>query len=519
MSGASMFIGSFALRAPQKDEKPTAQKRKAAFAAVAPKKQPPKISFSTANTAKRPENDTDNPKAEAVVQKKDGKLQLWLGAGNGDRPGCEEARDYLMRGTPYKGTHASGCKDVVKDAGARWMPNPLKLDKNVPHWRDGISNGWFVAHTEHDLIELINLPYVPRVANSRFNEHRQPLEVPQWTPIDVPAKSRDIVVLLIREFEAFRKDENEREQKTLAKERDAKEEAKRSAQQHNNVPADVKADIDNIKTKWGIHWTDDMSLAAMRCPALGPHSGISSIRRVLRGLHLKCCTVDEVISGAYESDAAAARKARLKLKQPSDAEGDVVDDAPLEYTDYTKVPIVGPSSGCYMIGTGPGMLTPATDSEWEAIRERSARYDRRCIKASKQGADGLEAQASPFASLETWCIACTAQVIQQFNDCSCAHEEHWQWCVECHGAWHSKLQPCRCGAPEKWDQQQETTRAEAARRLEKADRDLVFSHSAGHDNDEDREKEITWHTREDDRDDNPDSFGEGGTLHSMWYDR
>ena len=115
---AAAFIGSFALRAPGKDDKPLGQKRKAAFDA-APKKQPGKLQFSTSNLSKKPGDDAEDGKQDAALQQnKDGKLQRWLQAGGGDRPGMEEARDYLLRGTPYKGSHARNTKDAVKEAGA-----------------------------------------------------------------------------------------------------------------------------------------------------------------------------------------------------------------------------------------------------------------------------------------------------------------------------------------------------------------------------------------------------------------
>ena len=473
----------FALRYPKNDDKPKARIRKEVFATAPPKKKAPKLQFSTANIRMQVSNDTEQVNNKAVVQKAEGKLQQWLKAGNADRPGCEEAREYLLRGIPYRGTHAVGSKDVIKEAGARWMPNPLKIDTNVAPWIDGMSNGWFAAHTDNELVALLRLPYVKKYLDPRMMKST----VPQWSPIDVPQKSHSVIVLLIREFEAFEQDESEYAQKTAVRERDAQKAANRSAQEYKDIPADSTADTEELKRKWNIDWTDEMSAWAIRCPKLGPHSGISSARRALRGLHLQCCTVNEVLLGEYGDNT---------LSNGKSTSADVVD--------YTKVLITSAISGCHIFGKGPGMLQLPSDREWEQIRDASATRYRKSIKGA-----GV-ADKSPY--LQTWCTSCVGVILQQFGDCSCFKDgkaRDWKWCYVCYGAYDGD-QLCRCASPGEWDGTQEETKQEAQKRTEKAESVQLRQ--------DDLCVDVVWKTneRKRDGDDNASYWHEGKTLHSIW---
>lgn len=458
--GAGAYIGSFAfgkMKVAGKDDKPVSQKRKAAFD-TGPKKQLPKLQFSTANVGKKPGAKEEDKDEEGAAQKKDGKLQLWLRAGNGDRPGCEEAREYLLRGTPYRGQHARNTKDAVKEAGAVWLKNPLKLDDA----RDGISPGWFVAHTERALIDLIRMPRIKRDMPEWMKRYKSKDETqPQWSPLDVPEKSHETVVLLVLEFEAFEKEKSELELRAANKARDAKMAAKLNAQKTDGIPPDSEKHIEQIKREWGIVWDDDMAVASSRCPGLGPHMGISPVFRVIRGLHLKVCTKEEVRAGEYVSDAAQRIKARAKAAEA----GESVASAEPEFIDYTKVPITSASSGCYMFGKGLGMITLPSDKEWEEMKDALQQAEITRVLGKREEVE------EPPSKRETWCTTCVCQVFEQFNDCSCTTRE-WTWCPECHVA-SCDAQACACEAGGEWQRKQDKCIEESERRTEKAERDAA----------------------------------------------
>lgn len=462
--GTATYVASFAfagakMRVAGKDDAPLKQKRKAAFALVAPTKQPAKLQFSTANVGKKPGAKEEEKEEQAMAQK-DGKLQQWLKAGNGDRPGMEEAREYLLRGIPYKGTHARNTKEAIKETGGKWHKNPLKLNDEF----DGISPGWFCAMSEQVLTDLIRMPKIkkeqpPWMAKYKDREEWQS----QWVPIDVPEKSFDNVVLLIIEYEMETKEKLELAAKAATRARNAKEAARLNSQRHNDIPLDSEAEIAELKERFGIKWTDDMSAEASRSPVLGPHSGISSCRRAMRGLHLKVCTADEVRTGRYISDAINRAKANSKNDKGAGS-----SDEPT-FTDYNKIPITSASSGCYMFGTGPGMIRLPNEKEWEKLKEKMQEKDALCVRSL-----GKQSAETPF-NKETWCTSCVCRVIEQFNDCSCSTRT-WTWCVGCYHACCLE-QDCSCEEPGEWARKQSACLQEAEKRTEKAERDLQL---AGH---------------------------------------
>ncbi len=441
-SGAEIYIGSFALKVPGRDSAPIKQKRKAAFDKAPSKKQLPKLSFSSANNNKKPNESQDVEAPEVAAQNKDGKLQQWLRSGNGDRPGMEEAREYLLRGTPYRGQHAFTSKDAIKELGAVWVKNPLKKDEA----RDGISFGWFCAQTDGVLIDLIRMPHVARASrNSRTDQ------VPQWSPIDVPVESHELVVRLIMEFQAHERERFVMETKAANEARDAKKAAERSALFNTGIPENTQGDIDQLRDDWGVVWTEAMEAAASRCPGLGPHSGISPARRAVRGLLFKVCTANEVINGEYQSDVLQTNR---DFHNGIETLGGV--ESMTNVVDYTKVPVLNAMSGMYMFGKGRGML------EWP--QEITSCHSNATAKTISVTGDAQQ----------TFCTGCTSEIVQQFGGCSCDGLESWEWCNECHTAFHAE-QACRCahsGGPRSWDVEQEKCKAESSRRSEKAERDL-----------------------------------------------
>lgn len=437
-SAAAIFLGGFALRRAGKDDKPVVKK-------AVPKRQP-KPSFSSTEVGKKHKPANKEQATHTLVLSKAGKFQQWLASGGGDRPGCEEAREYLMRGAPYRGTSLFLAKEDIKELGGKWLPNPLKIDKEA---KDGIARGWWSAPSETELAALIRMP--------RTDERGRR----SWTALDVPEQSHDTIVFLMREFEAGEREKDELSRKALEKERDAKNKAKAAASNSLEVPPDADADIDELFKMYSIVWTPVMAVASSRSGDLGPHTGISSVRRTLRALRHRVCTTEEVRSGEYKSDEAKRLKQR-SASGDADASGEAAGPS---YTDYTRVPLRNAFSGCYMFGNGPGMILLPTAREWETI---SAEVH----SENTGGVAGYVDVPVKWTTAETWCTSCVSEIDVQFGDCSCMKEDLvWWWCTVCLHA-YSDIQACRCKQPDEWTAHQQKTRQEADRRMEKAERDL-----------------------------------------------
>lgn len=427
-----------ALKAPTTQSAPARQKRGGpAFSTIA-KKTPPKIRFSSFEIGKKRGVADGVQQQVGAQQQADGALQQWLRAGNGQQPLYEEARKYLLRGPPYRGTHARDTKESIKELGATWMKNPLKLDEV----HNDVAFGWFGTTSEKVLVDLIRMP---QITQKRRKYHSpppwkacacdEPIEesVPQWMPLEVPEKSHEMIVVLILQHDNHVRSLLESQAKAAAAASDSKERDRQNTQRMNDIPADTVADIAEIARRFNIVWNNEMSADASRCTALGPHSGISSCRRAMRALMYDICSSDEIVSGMYAKERRA-HNVVLRKK--------VVD----EYgVDSSQVDVGSASTGCYMFGNGKGMLAVPTDRQWETIRQafQNAEYARiatgqtlsKCTKVC-----------------DTWCTSCTSLVTEQFGDCSCLNV-NWQWCDSCRSAFNTD-QDCGCSNPELWSRQQ-----------------------------------------------------------------
>ena len=96
-------------------------------------------------------NEEENP---AKIVKETTPFVSWVMSNKHD---CDlmfvDVRDYVLDGSPYKGTATYGFKEQIKDSGSKWLPNPMKTeycnDKSV-------KRGWWAAWDDKTLFYLLH---------------------------------------------------------------------------------------------------------------------------------------------------------------------------------------------------------------------------------------------------------------------------------------------------------------------------------------------------------------------------
>lgn len=434
MSNGANPFAKFALRAPTTADKPVKVPRTAALTGKKATKPKP---F-------KPKGEDDAEEKKVVV--KDTGFILWLKEGNGARDSYMEAREYLMRGPPFKGTSAFDAKEKLKDQGAKWVPNPLK----VKGAKDGIVGGWWSAWDERALESLVSVPM--------GDDGRR-----QWTAVDVPPEYNVNIVRLMREYEVSDAESRRIAEDAARRARDAKEDAKAALRAGEGIEPDLDVDLAAFKLKYGIEPTESMLAASARAPNFGPQVGISRIRRLNRALHLKIVTVEQARTLDFFNDRWSKKRNR---DESTDATA-VVAAGPSEpeFTDYTKMKVAGPSSGCFMFGKGPGMIPMPTDAEWEQLTRKGTAREMKKIKPLP---DGYVMRTHR----RTYCESCVGEIHEQFGDCSCMKDgtnREWVWCEECFTATcGSQACECKSKSNEEWAHRQNKTCAEAKRRSDAA---------------------------------------------------
>lgn len=103
---------------------------------------------------KPPEEETpDEPSAK--VSKEETGFVLWVKT---SKQNCDpiftNVYEYVLEGSPFKGDAKYGCKDQIKDAGARWMPNPMKQEGCTNR---SVKRGWWAAWDDKTLLYLLSM--------------------------------------------------------------------------------------------------------------------------------------------------------------------------------------------------------------------------------------------------------------------------------------------------------------------------------------------------------------------------
>ena len=180
-----MSSGTLGLKQATRDTKPIVVRMKRA--------RPAKPTFSTKNIAERIDEGKEAGAAATAAAPYDSLLARWLRDGHGDRDGFFEAREYLLKGPPYKGSSRFDAKDTIKELGAKWVPNALK-DKGDAN--DKRCYGWWSAVDEATLAALIRLPLDEKSRR-------------RWTALSTPEHAHFGILRLLKEFEVFTKMEED----------------------------------------------------------------------------------------------------------------------------------------------------------------------------------------------------------------------------------------------------------------------------------------------------------------------
>ena len=446
----------FALAPPTHGQQPTRVKRKAGFDA-APKKVAPKPQFSSAATKRTAADDEGESKADAKLPEP--RVIAWLRAGNADRQSAAAARTYLLRGAPFLGDSDYDSKETIKEAGARWVPNPAKQRGA----RDGVTPGWWSAYDERTLEALLALP---KVAKTRRDGNEW--QAPAWKPFDCPGKNAaEGVAELLNEFSIYTKVRDGEEREALQRAQTRREEALRARDALAGAGGDDPADVAALRAEYDVEWAEELRRAADRATVLGPTSGISSVARVLRGLRLEIVFKEQVrvgrlVDSVYGRDARPATRGTPNAKRAVTMRAD--DDGPMR--DYNQLP---PDAPVILYGTShPFMVRPRSNKEWED--ERLA--EKEAAVAQTVGPEWREHR-------DTRCSECTEIVLQQFGGCcACAEPREWVECAKCGTSRCQAHQWCACRFGwEAWTTLQEKAAREHAARVEEANQQAALANA------------------------------------------
>jgi len=221
-----------------------------------------------------------------------------------------------------------------------------------------------------------------------------------------------------------------------------------------------------FEQKYGFRPTDEMLAKTSRAGILGPHAGISRIRRLERGLRHKLITIAQVHSCDFEEVASKRKRIDDDSTERHDASKNPKDAMPLKRT--------GPSSGCFFFGASKGTLTNLTDKEWSNIHDAMRELSAKRIKPRLNN-------YVPRSRSQTRCESCVEMVYEQFNECSCylhsGVNRTWTWCETCLSATTNDgwRQNCKCADEhsDAWCVRQRQLCEEAESRVQKAEAEVV----------------------------------------------
>ena len=442
----AQFASSF--KQATKDSKPVVNR--------AGQKRGAAVKFTSAETKRKiGDGKETTASASAATVPKSG-LVRWLDQGNGDRPGYEDAREYLISGPPYKGDSDFSSKEALKDLGAKWCPNPLK-EKGA---KDGVCPGWWSAMDIKDLEALIGAPR---------NEKRKRI----WKAIDVSDSQHDAMMRLMREYEGHQlveAEQAEKKRKADAVASSSRAEAHKEALKNSNLQPDSEEDIKRLKDDYDVDWSLEMAMKAQASACLGPQM-TTAIGRVLRGLKHNIINSEQARVGNFEGAALARRaRARVQQQQAVGHEAAVVDASDMidEEINYRLLPApTSGCSGCFMFGnTNPNHIPVPTAAEWEKLQDETEDAVRATIVCK-------DADATFPATRRTYCTGCITELLEQFLECSC-HGCTWSKCSTCNVLCCSE-QACECADREKWSRLQNTAVREHKKRVDAAEQSIIDS--------------------------------------------
>jgi len=487
----------FQLAPPGRDQKPASAKRKAAFDFVT-KKAPPKLEYSSA-AIKRPtpaaKLEADAAGSSGIPKPPEPRIVAWLRAGNADRPETANARAYLMRSAPFLGESEFDAKESMKDAGARWVPNPAK-QKGV---KDGVISGWWSAYDESVLETLLGMHPITKTTRDG-----REFTVPPWKPFDCPGKkANDAVAGVLNEFAVYTRVRNDEDRAARKKAHDDREAAMRAKEACVGAGSNDAADILALEAEFGVEWTEDLGRLADRTALLGPAAGVSSVGRVLRGLRLGVVQAEHVRIGrfldpVYDRTSSATRPATRGTPNHKQIFVSRDDDGPAR--DYNRVQ---PDAPVLLYGRShKWMIWPSNEKQWEKDRV-----------AVSEAAVAHMTGKTHREHRETRCLECKQIVLQQFDGCcSCVEPRAWVECAKCgtYGCHAHQWCACECGW-EAWTTHQEQAAREHADLIEQASQQAALASALS-------EMGVGGGTSDNGNDDGEMAWGAVGNAFDGWFD-
>ena len=343
------------------------------------------------------------------------------------------ALEYLRSGLPFKGDHLKLYKGSLKESGAKWFKN-----ENHVQGEWGSKFGWFVAISRRELKSLLQLPLTKNGDKA-------------WTPCGI-AEEESIhfvcksILALLEEFEQNMKDGLEKKRREAEAERDSKKQRLRQ-DAAGQVREDTEEDIRRLVEKLSINgdvWEYDSGFiqSSATSDRLGPAMSTNA-KRVLRALHLKILTPEDVLSGDFHGfDRREENARRMKIEKRIDARPTSKQTSSKEKVGET-FQMEKEDDDSYVAER----IFLKTDAELERVQEvevarKSNEESMQILREMRMASEHQQASLDTRPVVETVCNVCKHTATDQFG-CECS-ELKWTACKECRKLEHSMQRCCCC---------------------------------------------------------------------------
>lgn len=334
----------------------------------------------------------------------------------------DQARDYLMRGPPFKGTHDKNYKSSIKEHGLEYIKNSEFVEGSF----NGQKFGWWSAHDTKELKAVLTMA-------RKHNGDRA------WSPCDLDDIAMSFVDSLLEQYGEYKKEKEEKARQEEEERRKAKEKAlgRGSGVYCEDLMVDIQSIAEYMKAGGYPDWEYDRALIASSaaCAALGPMTPTHAIR-VRRGLRFNLITPKQVHLGQWDTDATIAMR---KREEAADANNKRQRDASnLESKEVEK-------RKALELRAKNAVQVLQRDDEMEVEKLPIDDYEQ---TRPSWMTDKCHLYVMVDTSLkDTACGECGVEIHEQFMDCGCTLRA-WKKCVKCLSAYCDE-QRCQCDAGER----------------------------------------------------------------------
>ena len=331
------------------------------------------------------------------------------------------AREYLLRGPPFRGRHDREYKLSIKELGLKWLKNP---DHVEGVW-DGQKFGWYVAHDVKELKAVLTMP-------RKLDGERA------WSPCDMEELTTRAVNDLMERYADMRSKKEERARMEVEERRKAKEKALGKGGVAGDDSAEHIARLKQLMALGGFpDWEYDRELVASSSTFanLGPQMPTNALR-VCRGLHLKIITAEQVSKRQWEPDDVVRKRKRDEAAAAERARRDDEEELKQQQSSRLKVLKAKAERATRVLQRDDDMEKP----EQEAEQSVEIPYF--------LPADYNSSYTCRDTSLKpTVCRDCNVEIHEQFMDCACINRI-WTKCTQCLVA-RAAAQGCACTPTER----------------------------------------------------------------------